>query len=130
MARQMERHIRCNNLLTVFQSGFHRHHSTTAAVLKVTKDVKLSMEDGFLQAFDLVVHGLLLCKLQNAQQNARLVLVCWWGHILCQKEGIFDFVQCIRRLKLGGGWLCHLLCVTLDMGVFSMLVRMLHRNKG
>jgi hypothetical protein len=52
MARQMERHIRCNNLLTVFQFGFRRHHSTTAAMLK---------------AFDMVVHGLLLCKLQIGQ---------------------------------------------------------------
>jgi hypothetical protein len=31
IARQMERHICCNNLLTVFQSGFRRHHSTAAA---------------------------------------------------------------------------------------------------
>jgi hypothetical protein len=30
MARQMERHILCNNLMTVFQSGFRRHHSTIA----------------------------------------------------------------------------------------------------
>jgi hypothetical protein len=76
MARQMERHIICNNLLSVFQSGFRRHHSTSAAVLKVTEDIQLSMEDGQLtvlllldisQAFDMVVHGLLLCKLQNAQ---------------------------------------------------------------
>jgi hypothetical protein len=67
MARQMERHIRCNNLLTVFQSGFRRHHSTTAVVLKVTKDIRLNMEDGqvtvlflldFSQAFDMMVHGL------------------------------------------------------------------------
>jgi hypothetical protein len=27
IARQMERHICCNNFLTVFQSGFRRHHS-------------------------------------------------------------------------------------------------------
>jgi hypothetical protein len=40
MARQMERRIRCNNLLTVFQSGFRQHHSTTAAVLKVTEDIR------------------------------------------------------------------------------------------
>jgi hypothetical protein len=46
MSRQMERHIRCNNLLTVCQSGFRRHHSTTAAVLKVTEDIRLSIEDG------------------------------------------------------------------------------------
>jgi small basic protein len=76
MARQMERHIRCNNLLTVFQSGFRRHKSTAAAVLKVTEDIRLRMEDGkvmvllllyFSQAFDMVLHGLLLCKLRNAQ---------------------------------------------------------------
>jgi hypothetical protein len=46
MARLMERHIRCNNLLTVIQLGFRRHHSTAAAVLKVTEDIRLSMEDG------------------------------------------------------------------------------------
>jgi hypothetical protein len=69
-------HIRCNNLLTVFQSGFRRQHSTAAAVLKVTEDIRLSMEDGqvtvlllldFSLAFDMVVHKLLLCKLRNAQ---------------------------------------------------------------
>jgi hypothetical protein len=42
-----------------------------------------------------------------------------WGHI-----------HGIHRLKLGRGWLCHLLCLTLDMGVLCMLVRMLHRNGG
>jgi hypothetical protein len=85
MAPQMERHIRCNNLLTVFQSGFRRHHSTTAAVLKVSEDIWLSMEDGkvtvlllldFSQAFDMVVHELLMCKLQNTQNYTALVLVC------------------------------------------------------
>jgi hypothetical protein len=43
MARQ-KGHIRCNYLLTVFQSGFHRHHSTAAAVLKVIEDIPLNME--------------------------------------------------------------------------------------
>jgi hypothetical protein len=73
----MERYIRCNNLLTKFQSGFCRHHSTTAAVLKVTDVIRLSMDDGqvtvlllldFLHPFDMVViYGLLLCMLRNAQ---------------------------------------------------------------
>jgi hypothetical protein len=31
----------------------------------------------------------------------------------------------IHRLKLRGGWLCHLLCLTLDMGVLCMLVHLL-----
>jgi hypothetical protein len=59
-------------VLTVFQSGFRLHHSTVAAVLKVTEDIRLSMEDGqvtvlllldFSQAYNIVVHGLLLCNL-------------------------------------------------------------------
>jgi hypothetical protein len=67
MARQIERQMHCNSLLTAFQS---------ASVLKVTENIRLSMEDGqvtvlllldFSQAFDMVVHGLLLCKLRNAQ---------------------------------------------------------------
>jgi small basic protein len=71
MARQMEAHIR-----TVFQSGFRRRHSTTAAVLKVTEDIRSNMEDvkvtvlvllDFSQVFDMVIHGLLLCKLKNLQ---------------------------------------------------------------
>jgi hypothetical protein len=46
MARQMEAHVRRNELLIVFQSGFCRHHSTTATVLKVTEDIRSNMEDG------------------------------------------------------------------------------------
>jgi hypothetical protein len=37
-------------------------------------------------------------------------------------------MHCIHRLRLGKGWLCHLLGITLNMGVLCMLVRMLHRN--
>jgi hypothetical protein len=40
MARQMEARIRRNELLTVFQSGFRLHHSTTAAILKVKEDIR------------------------------------------------------------------------------------------
>jgi hypothetical protein len=88
----------------VFQSGFRRHHSTTAAVLKVTEDIRLSMGDGqltvlllldFSQVFDMVMHELLLCKLQNAQNysvGAGMLVrsylgeqVCefWWSRIFC-----------------------------------------------
>jgi hypothetical protein len=78
MAQHMEAHIHRYEflILTVFQSGFRRHHSTTAAVLKVTEDIRSNMEDGqvtvlvlldFSQAFNMVIHGLLLCKLRNLQ---------------------------------------------------------------
>jgi hypothetical protein len=63
----MERHIRYNYLLTVFQSGFRRHHSTAVAVLKVTEGIRLSMENGLLGFSQVFDKGLLLCKLRNAQ---------------------------------------------------------------
>jgi hypothetical protein len=45
-------------------------------VLKVTEDIRISLEDvqvtvvlllDFSQAFDMMVHGLLLCKLRNTK---------------------------------------------------------------
>jgi hypothetical protein len=106
-ARQMEAHIQRNELLTVFQSRFRRHHSTTAAILKVTEDICLNMEDGqvtvlellvFCQAFDMVIHGLLLCKLrslQNYLDGARMLvdggLVSEWEDPVCEMrlKGVF-----------------------------------------
>jgi hypothetical protein len=76
MAWQMEAHIRRIELLTVFQSSFCHHHSSTVAVIKVTEDIRSNMEDGqvtvlvlldFSQAFAMVIHGLLLCELKNLQ---------------------------------------------------------------
>jgi hypothetical protein len=42
----MEAHVQMNELLTVFKSGFRRHHTTTAAVLKVMDDIRSNMEHG------------------------------------------------------------------------------------
>jgi hypothetical protein len=67
------------------QSGGSCGHNIQA-VLKITEDIRLSMEDGqvtvlllldFSQAFDMLVHGLLLCKLRNAQNYSVGALVCW-----------------------------------------------------
>jgi hypothetical protein len=89
----MERHIRCKNLLTVFQSGFRRDQSTAAAVLKVTEDIRLSMEDGqvmvllllyFSQAFDMVVHGLLLWIVEAAKLP-ELFGWCWYASVVISR---------------------------------------------
>jgi hypothetical protein len=98
MARQMERHIHCNNLLTVFQSEFRRHHSTTATVLKVTEDFRLSMEDGqvtvlllldFSQAFDMVWWCMgCCCASSEMPRTIQLVLVYWWDHISVNKHSL------------------------------------------
>jgi hypothetical protein len=69
MTRLIKAHVRRNKLLTVFQSGFCPHYSTTVAVLKFTEDIRSNMEDGpvtvlvlldFSRPFDMVIHGLLL----------------------------------------------------------------------
>jgi hypothetical protein len=74
MAKQINKHIREHNLLSDYQSGFRKFHSTTTAILKVTEDIRSNLEEGcatvlvlldFSQAFDKVVHELLLLKLKN-----------------------------------------------------------------
>jgi hypothetical protein len=42
----MVAHVQRNELCTVYLSNFRHHHSTTAAVLKVTEDIRSNMEDG------------------------------------------------------------------------------------
>jgi hypothetical protein len=61
------------------------------AMLKVIEDIRLSMEDGqvrvllildFSQAFDKLVHELLLCKLQNAHYysvGAGMLVALYFG---------------------------------------------------
>jgi uncharacterized membrane protein len=53
----------------------------------------------------------------------------------CVKRNIGFCTLCvhmhrIHRLKLGGGWFCQLLYLTLEMGVLCMLMRLQHRNGG
>jgi hypothetical protein len=48
MAQEMIANIQRNKLSTVFQSGFHRYHSPMVAVLKITEDNRLYMDDGRL----------------------------------------------------------------------------------
>ncbi len=75
MADQILKHINENNLLSQFQSGFRRQHSTTTAVLKVTEDIRMNLEGrqvtvvvflDFSQAFDTVVRALLGKKLSHS----------------------------------------------------------------
>jgi hypothetical protein len=79
---------RVSNLLTVFQSGYRRHHCTTAAVLKVKEDIRLSMEDGqvtvlllldFSQAFEMVVHWYKVRNTQNYSVGAGMMVGSYPG---------------------------------------------------
>ena len=61
-----------NNLFEVFQSGFQKHASTESALIKVTKDLLISLDEGLLSlivlsdpsaAFDTIDHQILIKRL-------------------------------------------------------------------
>uniref|UniRef100_UPI003AAD8E98 uncharacterized protein n=1 Tax=Centroberyx gerrardi TaxID=166262 RepID=UPI003AAD8E98 len=75
VAAQIKSHLDSNNLYEPFQSGFRSKHSTETALLKITNDILLSADSGFLTililldlsaAFDTINHSILLSRLQHS----------------------------------------------------------------
>jgi hypothetical protein len=65
-------HVNGRNLLSAFQSGFRREHSTATALVRVTEDLRSVKAEGkvtvhvlldFSKSFDLINHGLFVHKL-------------------------------------------------------------------
>lgn len=78
---QIDPHICDQNLLDKFQSGFRPFYGTDPALLKVTNDLSLSLDQNkisilvlldFSKAFDSVIHKLLLEKLRTLFRFSRL----------------------------------------------------------
>jgi len=71
---QMYEYLKSHNLLNSLQCGFRTRHSTQTALLKVTEDIRLAIDQrklvldvllDFSKAFDRVHHGILLTKLRK-----------------------------------------------------------------
>ena len=71
---QLLRHLNKNNILTDFQNGFRKNHSTIDTIFKYTTDLQLNKNNNlhtialyvdFKKAFDTVNHKLLIDKLKD-----------------------------------------------------------------
>ena len=97
VATQLESHLQDNNIYEHFQSGFRSNHSTETALVKVTNDLLLAADSGFLSililldisaAFDTISHSVLLERLACIGVANNVLL--WFSSYLCDRK---QFVQ-------------------------------------
>lgn len=89
---QVSDFLKSNNILHPLQSGFKKGHSTVSALVKVTDDLKKSMDDrlvsiltllDFSKAFDCVHHRLLIHKLRCIGFSESVL--CWFISYLSER---------------------------------------------
>lgn len=87
-----------NNLLTSLQSGFRAKRSCTTALLKITDDIRTSLDNDkitalvlldFSKAFDRVSHGLLLNKLQLRFNFSKSACNLIWTYLRGRRQKVF-----------------------------------------
>lgn len=98
--KQISDYLNTHNIMDEHQSGFRPGHSTATALLKVSNDIKLAMDNkkvtlmillDLSKAFDCVDHDILLAKLQSLNLSASTL--SW------MRSYLFDRQQCVT---LGG----------------------------
>ncbi|KAI5739515.1 hypothetical protein M8J77_020172 [Diaphorina citri] len=103
---QLNKYLLQNSLLNPLQSGFRAGHSTSSALIKVTDDIRVAMDQrrltillllDFSKAFDSVDHDILIARLSsmNLSQNA----LTWFRSYLDQRR------QCVKGNGCTSSWL-------------------------
>ncbi|KAI5101449.1 hypothetical protein C0J45_8652 [Silurus meridionalis] len=105
---QLCSHLQENNIFEEFQSGFRPHHSTETALVKITNDLFLASDQGFISllvlldlsaAFDNIDQDLLLDRLQNYIGIQRQAL-SWFKSYLSNRYHFVDLNGELFRLML------------------------------
>jgi hypothetical protein len=102
-------HVNGRNLLSDFQSGFRRGHSTATALVTVTEDLRSAKAEGkvtvhvlldFSKAFDLINHGLFVHWLDSRYDFHTSAMGMFSSFLPYHSMFINDLCSCIRFSKI------------------------------
>ncbi|KAA5578034.1 hypothetical protein F3G14_18905, partial [Acinetobacter baumannii] len=118
---QLSSFLNSHDLLNPFQSGFRPGHSTVTALVKITDDIRLGMENGqltvltlldFSNAFNTVDFDILLAVLRSF--NISPTVIEWFRNYLYGRR------QCVRLGESISSW-CNTSAGVPQGGVLSPL---------